>query len=446
MKLNDHPTVKKIKERNDPPSSRLELSSDWLKALVLECGADDCGFVSIDSEMIADQKDEILKSFPSAKFLISIVCRMNPHSIKAPQRSVANNEFHHTGRQVEEICRDIVKRLRGHQVESMNEPMAFPMELADFPGGKTWIVSHKTVAVAAGMGQMGIHRSVIHPRFGSFILLGSVVIDRPVTAPREVPIDFNPCLECKLCVVACPVGAIHNNGYFNVSACMTHNYREFMGGFVDWVKSVTDSNSMKEYQKKVTDGETVSMWQSLTYGANYKAAYCIAVCPAGEDVISPFLNNRREFVQSVVRPLQEKEEVIYVVKGTDAADHVQKRFPKKKIKFVGSGLSVRTIKGFLFGSTLIFQPGKAKGLSTRIHFRFSGEGGADATYIIENQALEVLGGHIGSRDLLIECTASNWLSFVRGDLGLIRALITRKIKVKGNLKHFRAFGEVFPTG
>jgi hypothetical protein len=31
------------------------------------------------------------------------------------------------------------------------------------------------------------------------------------------------------------------------------------------------------------------MWQSLTYGANYKSAYCIAVCPAGEDVIGPYL-------------------------------------------------------------------------------------------------------------------------------------------------------------
>ena len=27
------------------------------------------------------------------------------------------------------------------------------------------------------------------------------------------------------------------------------------------------------------------MWQSLSYGANYRAAYCLAVCPAGEDVI-----------------------------------------------------------------------------------------------------------------------------------------------------------------
>jgi hypothetical protein len=41
-----------------------------------------------------------------------------------------------------------------------------------FPG-KIWVVSHKPLAVAAGLGHMGIHRNVIHPKFGNFILLGT---------------------------------------------------------------------------------------------------------------------------------------------------------------------------------------------------------------------------------------------------------------------------------
>ena len=34
------------------------------------------------------------------------------------------------------------------------------------------------------------------------------------------------------------------------------------------------------------------MWQSLSFGANYKAAYCLSVCPAGEDVIGPYLTDK----------------------------------------------------------------------------------------------------------------------------------------------------------
>ena len=37
-----------------------------------------------------------------------------------------------------------------------------------------------------------------------------------------------------------------------------------------------------DYRKKVSDPESASMWQSLSFGANYKAAYCLSVCPAAE--------------------------------------------------------------------------------------------------------------------------------------------------------------------
>ena len=83
-----------------------------------------------------------------------------------------------------------------------------------------------------------------------------------------------------------------SDGHFDFSACYTHNYREFMGGFDDWVEQVADSRDRMDYRERVTLPETVSMWQSLSYAANYKAAYCMGVCPAGEDVISPFLEDR----------------------------------------------------------------------------------------------------------------------------------------------------------
>jgi epoxyqueuosine reductase QueG len=57
-----------------------------------------------------------------------------------------------------------------------------------FNTGKIWVVSHKPVAVAAGLGHMGIHRNVIHPKFGNSILLGTVLVaaDCPVHG-RKTP-------------------------------------------------------------------------------------------------------------------------------------------------------------------------------------------------------------------------------------------------------------------
>jgi Fe-S-cluster-containing hydrogenase component 2 len=60
-----------------------------------------------------------------------------------------------------------------------------------------------------------------------------VLLDAEVSAYGQ-PVSYNPCLECKLCVAACPVGSISADGHFDLSACYHHNYREYMGGFADW--------------------------------------------------------------------------------------------------------------------------------------------------------------------------------------------------------------------
>jgi Fe-S-cluster-containing hydrogenase component 2 len=316
------------------------------------------------------------------------------------------------------------------------------MEMDRF--GKAWVVSHKPVAVAAGLGQMGIHRNVIHPKFGNFILLGTILIEAEVT-PFNQPINYNPCLECKLCVAACPVGAIGADGDFNFSACYTHNYREFMGGFTNWVETIAESKNAQAYRAEVSDAESQSMWQSLSFGANYKAAYCLAVCPAGEDVISPFLSERKQYLQAVVKPLQDKQETVYVVPGSDAEAHVARRFPHKQIKRVGNGLRPRSIRGFLGGLPLIFQRQQTEGLEATYHFTFTGEEELQATVIIRDKTLQVQAGHVGRANIHVTADSRTWLKFLAKEQPLGWALTRRKIRIKGSPRWLQAFGRCFPS-
>jgi NAD-dependent dihydropyrimidine dehydrogenase PreA subunit len=291
VNMRNHPTVVKMTElaaslQDEAPPPPVDIS--WLRELVLSEGADDVGFVSIDRPELDDQRDDLLTVYPATKAVVSFVVRMNKESVRSEFRSVANHEFHSSGDDVDHIARRVAKALNERGVPTVNPPMAFPMEMSRFPDGKAWTVSHKPIAVAAGLGQMGIHRNVIHPKFGNFILLGTVLLGVEVTEEQQ-PIDYNPCFECKLCVAACPVGAIGADGWFDFNACLTHNYREFLGGFNSWVDTIADSRNAAAYNQQMTPGETASMWQSLAYGPNYKAAYCMAVCPAGEDVIAPYL-------------------------------------------------------------------------------------------------------------------------------------------------------------
>jgi Fe-S-cluster-containing hydrogenase component 2 len=446
VQLEKHPTVLKYRQTahtlKNPSLERLD--STWLRNLCLELGADDVGFVEIDRPAIDADRTDILAAFPKTRTLISIIARMNREPIRSTARSIANVEFHQIGHHIDDVSRKIVQELEKLGILALNPAMAFPMEVDRFGTGKAWVVSHKAVAVAAGRGQMGIHRNVIHPVFGSFVLLGTVFLEADVTQ-YDHPIDYNPCVECKLCVAACPTGAIRSDGYFNFSACYTHNYREFMGGFTDWVEKVTDSKNALEYRKKVKDNETVSLWQSLSYGANYKAAHCVAVCPAGEDVIGPFLENRPNYLKEVVKPLQERKDVIYVVPGSDAEQYVQQKFPHKKIKTVSNGLRSYSINNFLQGLQLVFQPEKAKELNATFHFTFTGNEERKATVVIQNGKLEVRNEHSGKPDIHVIAETNSWLEFIRKERNLVWLLLRRKIRIKGSPKLLLAFGKCFPS-
>ncbi len=446
MRLAEHPTVKRFYERTTAPpatSAPPKFDAEWLLKLCLEAGADDVGFVEIDRSEIVDQRDEILALFPGTKTLISFVCRMNREPIRSPARSVANLEFHHTGDHVNEVARKIVAALEGRGVRALNPAMGFPMEMNRFPG-KLWVVSHKPVAVAAGLGQMGIHRNVIHPKFGSFILLGTLLLDAEVSTYNR-PIDYNPCVECKLCVSACPVGAIGSDGYFNFSACYTHNYREFMGGFTNWVENIAESKNAQDYRRRVSDSESASMWQSLSFGANYKSAYCMSVCPAGEDVIGPFLTDRKEFLKEVVKPLQDKVETVYVIPGSDAEGYVPRRFPHKKTKRVSNGLRPHSIQGFLSSLPFVFQRQHSEGLDAIYHFTFTGDEESKATVVIRNRTLEVHNGHIGTPDIRVTGDSRTWLKFLAKERSIVWALLRRRIRINGSPRLLLAFGRCIPS-
>ena len=442
-KLEEHPTVVKVRQRGDDVRPAKPLDESWLRQLCLDAGADDVGFVHIDRPEIEDQKADLSAALPGVKVLISYVCRMNRENIRTPARSVANLEFHHTGDHSDDVGRSVAAELEAVGVRAISPSMGFPMEMNNFPR-KTWVVGHKPVAVAAGLGKMGIHRNVIHPKFGNFILLGTVLIDAEVSAYSQ-PLSYNPCLECKLCVTACPTGAIASDGHFDFSACYSHNYREFMGGFTDFVEDVADSKDAIDFRSKVTASESASMWQSLSFGANYKAAYCMSVCPAGEDVIGPWLDDRKSHLADVVRPLQAKVEPVYVIEGSDAEEFVTKRYPHKTVRHVGQTLRATSIDGLVEGLPIIFQREQAKDVSVMYHFTFTGSEKRRITVTIRDRELDVAEGHHGKPDIHVTADSDTWIRFLNKQASMPWALVTRRIKIKGSPLLLRIFARCFPT-
>lgn len=432
--------AKRDTHADEAESGVLTLSA--FRALALEAGADDAAVVPLDHPDLAEERGPVLAAFPAAQSLVAIVLRTHAPNIQSPRRSLSNHEFHHVGHEVDDVARRIALSLSRLGYPSVNPAMAFPMEMESFPG-RTWVVSHKRVAVAAQLGRMGIHRSVIHPRFGSFILLGTVITSARVEG--EPPqLGFDPCVSCKLCVAACPVGAIEPDGAFRFSACYDHNYREFMTGFSDLVEDVAESRDRHELRERVPLPELVSMWQSLSYGPNYKAAYCIAVCPAGEEIIGSFTADRPRHLRTIVKPLTERTESVFVVAGSDAESHAAKRFPHKRLRVIRSSLRPTSARGFFGSLQLIFQRGPARGWSATYHFDLVGDDPLQATVRIEDGKLEVEMGLVGEADVSVHAQGQLWLDIVTKKRSPVLAVLTRRLKVKGKRSLLDRFANCFP--
>jgi len=444
MALEDHPTVRRISQQQLSCLNPQVLDAGYLRHLALDHGADDAGLVEISRPALDPQRAEVLRNYPWTKSLLAFVVRMAREPVRGGPRSVANLEFHRAGDEVDEISAAIVADLEARGIRAANPSMGFPMEMYQTGAGALWVISHKPVAVEAGLGHMGIHRNLIHPKFGNFVLLGTVLMDCEASA-YDHPIDYNPCLECKLCVAACPVGAIGPEGSFNFASCFTHNYREFLSGFTDWVEQIADARNAVDYRRRISDTESASMWQSLSHGANYKSAYCMAVCPAGEDVIGPYLRDKQRHLIEVVKPLQERAEPVYVVAGSDAEAVARRKFKNKTVKPVANGLRPRSITGLLALMPHVFQPNQSRGLNATFHFRFHGGENREVTITIQNRTLGIKQGLVGSPQVRVIADAKTWLGFLAKENSLIGAVIRRRIRIKGNPKLLLAFGKCFPT-
>lgn len=66
-------------------------------------------------------------------------------------------------------------------------------------------LSHKMVALRAGIGWIGRNNLLVHPDYGAKIRLATVLTDLPLVESSRIARD---CGECRKCIDICPAGAL----------------------------------------------------------------------------------------------------------------------------------------------------------------------------------------------------------------------------------------------
>jgi putative sterol carrier protein len=112
---------------------------------------------------------------------------------------------------------------------------------------------------------------------------------------------------------------------------------------------------------------------------------------------------------------------------------------------VRNSLTPISIAGFKNGMSLTFQPNQAKGLNATYHFLFTGQEFSQFTVNISNQVCEVHDGLVGKPDLIVKADSKTWIAFLRKYQNIVLAILTRKIRVKGDIRLLLKFGKCFPS-
>lgn len=111
-------------------------------------------------------------------------------------------------------CRDINTRLNAltgtivRHIKGLGyRAEAVPASKKLVEGGTEGSVSHKAIAVMAGLGWQGKSLLLVTPKYGPRVRLSSVLTDMPLEFDSPVK---NRCGSCTKCTEACPAGAIRN--------------------------------------------------------------------------------------------------------------------------------------------------------------------------------------------------------------------------------------------
>jgi len=109
-------------------------------------------------------------------------------------------------------------------------------------------------------------------------------------------------------------------------------------------------------------------------------------------------------------------------------------------------IRVNSVKEYFDTLPKRFVQSASKGVEAIFQFEISGDGGGVWHVIVKDEQLEINNGEHAEPSARILSNAANYLKICNGDMNGLRAVISRKMKIQGNLVLARKMQNMFPTG
>jgi len=188
-----------------------------VKDLVLNAGAIDVGVVTTQTLKGGPPSTDLSYVLDGAKSAIVFALPLDQEKIerflKKEDHQGHNLDNIRTNTHASGIALELARYL-----EMMGQ-VAVPVEAnfvwrKDTPRGPFDLIppiSHRYLAVRAGLGHFGLSGNVIRKKEGASILFGSVVTDAELTPTDPLAAEENYCDECRLCMSACASGLMYSD-------------------------------------------------------------------------------------------------------------------------------------------------------------------------------------------------------------------------------------------
>lgn len=93
-----------------------------------------------------------------------------------------------------------------------------------------------------------------------------------------------------------------------------------------------------------------------------------------------------------------------------------------------------------------FVADKAKGVEATYTFELEGDGGGTWTVSVKDGAVSVQEGSVDQPSVTYKMKAKDYVDLANGDLGGVKAVMTRKLKVKGSVALAKKMNDFLPPG